>query len=41
MSLFGHKIEEVRNFIIDIKDEIEMSNAKPLSKEELDKINSL
>lgn len=40
MSLFGNVVEEVKNFIIDVQDEIEMSKAEPLTKEERDRINS-
>lgn len=40
MSLFGNVVEEVRNIIIDIKDEIEMSKAEPLSDEERYRINT-
>lgn len=36
MSIF----EGIKNMIIDIKDEIEMSKAEPLSDEERDRINS-
>lgn len=40
MSLFGNIVEEVKNFMIDLQDEIDMKNAEPLTKEERDRINS-
>ena len=40
MSLFGNIVEEVKNFMIDLQDEIDMKNAEPLTNEEKARINS-
>lgn len=40
MSLFENVVEGVKNFIIDLDDEIDMKFAEPLTKEERDRINS-